>query len=306
MAEGKGGRRKRQNRRLHKRLSSSSPEQQKMNPEYNLIIPLFLPFEGCEHRCIYCNQRLLHPENDAISNKIIDETIHRYLTSYKKPREITNIEVAFYGGSFTAISIERQLKLLEVLKTYIQNRVIDGIRFSTRPDKLNKDLLIRYKTYGVTTIEIGAQSFNDNILKAIKRNHTAQDIKDAITLLKREDFICSLHLMFGLPFSTIEDDITSIEETIKLSPNFVRIHPTLVLRGTELEQLYLGSKYRPLTLNEATEIIGIALRRFYESNIKVIRVGLHNDENLISPETIVAGPFHPSIRQLAEKRLNLK
>jgi radical SAM enzyme (TIGR01210 family) len=273
--------------------------------KYNLIIPIFLPFEGCENRCIYCNQRLLHPDVEEVSAKNIEKTIYRYLQSSRTKRELTNIEVAFYGGSFTSIKLEQQFYLLGVLKKYIQKKEIDGIRFSTRPDKLNKTILKDYRQYGVTTIEIGAQSFNDNVLYAIKRNHTAQDIKNAISLLKEANFATSIHLMFGLPFSTIEDDIMSIEETIKLSPNYVRIHPTLVLKGTELAELYLNNQYKPLSLEEAVNIISIALKKFKEANIKVIRVGLHNDENLANPNTIIAGPFHPSIRQLAEKRLIL-
>lgn len=277
-----------------------------MKFKYNLIIPIFLPFEGCENRCIYCNQRLLHPDVEEVSSENIEKTIYKYLRSSRTKRELTNIEVAFYGGSFTSIEEERQFFLLKILKKYIQNKEIDGIRFSTRPDKLNKNVLTDYKHYGVTTIEIGAQSFKNNVLNAIKRNHTAQDIRNAINLLKEANFITSIHLMFGLPFSTIEDDIISIEETIKLSPNYVRIHPTLVLKGTELADLYLNNQYKPLSLEEAVDIISIALKKFKEANIKVIRVGLHNDDNLANPNTIIAGPFHPSIKQLAEKKLKLQ
>jgi len=269
-----------------------------------LIIPIFLPFEGCEHRCIYCNQRLLHPENIDISPQNIKNKIYQYISTYQGDRNRTEIEVAFYGGSFTALNTERQIQLLSSVNEYFQSKLIDGIRFSTRPDKIQKDLLKTYKKLGVSTIEIGGQIFNDNILNKIKRNHTAKDIRDAVKELKSYGFRTSIHLMFGLPFSSTQDDIFSIEETIKLSPDFVRLHPTLVLKNTELEQLYLKGGYKPLSLDQTIYILRYAIKRFSQSDIKIIRVGLHNDEFLMKPGTIVAGPFHPSLKQLAMKDLD--
>lgn len=264
-----------------------------------LIIPLFLPFEGCENRCIYCNQRALHPEMINLSKKEIEKTIKQYLASFKGERGLTTVEVAFYGGTFTAIEKERQIELLSIVNGFILDSTIDGIRFSTRPDRLPIEMLDVYRRFGVSTIEIGAQSFKDSVLRFIKRNHTAQDVRDAVYRLKEHGFRTSIHLMLGLPSSSHNDDIYSIEETIKLQPDYVRLHPTLVLKDTELEELYRSGKYTPLSLSEAIKILKYALKRFSESNIRVIRVGLHNDDNLVNPETLVAGPFHPSLRELA-------
>jgi histone acetyltransferase (RNA polymerase elongator complex component) len=188
---------------------------------------------------------------------------------------------------------------LSIVNGFILDSTIDGIRFSTRPDRLPIEMLDVYRRLGVSTIEIGAQSFKDSVLRFIKRNHTAQDVRDAVYRLKEHGFRTSIHLMLGLPSSSHNDDIYSIEETIKLQPDYVRLHPTLVLKDTELEELYRSGKYTPLSLSEAIKILKYALKRFSESNIRVIRVGLHNDDNLVNPETIVAGPFHPSLRELA-------
>ncbi|MCX7945056.1 MAG: radical SAM protein [Deltaproteobacteria bacterium] len=271
-----------------------------MNKRY-LIIPIFLPFEGCENRCIYCNQRALHPNVNPPTMKLIKETVEKYISTFKGKRESAQIEVAFYGGTFTSIRIDKQEYLLNILREFILERKIDGIRFSTRPDKINSSTLNLYKEYGVTTIEIGAQSLKEEVLKAINRNHTTKDVVDAITLLKLNKFKTCIHLMFGLPYSTIDDDVFSIRETIRLKPDFVRIHPTLVLKGTELEILYKSGFYKPLSLDESARIIRFALSEFSKAGIKVIRVGLHNDENLISKDTFIAGPFHPSLRQIATK-----
>ncbi|MCX7958300.1 MAG: radical SAM protein [Deltaproteobacteria bacterium] len=264
----------------------------------NLIIPVFLPFEGCQYRCIYCNQRLLHPLNKSINTETIKATVEEYLSTYRGERDKTDIEVAFYGGTFTGMGYEKQISLLKSLQEFTDNNRIDGIRFSTRPDKIDIELLGIYKRYKVKTIEIGAQSLRDEVLEKINRYHTATDTRNAVTLLKSHGFRTSVHLMFGLPGSSSEDDRFSVEETIKLAPEYVRLHPTLVLRDTELENLYKSGRYLPLSLNDAVNILRYAIRRFSESDIRVIRVGLHNDENLINPQTIVAGPFHPSIRQL--------
>jgi radical SAM enzyme (TIGR01210 family) len=274
------------------------------NKKRHLIIPVFLPFSGCKNRCIFCNQRILHPEPVELSEESFDKKILKYTKTCRWKREDTEIEVAFYGGSFTGISDESQIELLNYLQKHIKNRTIDSIRFSTRPDIIKSELLRIYKEMGVNTIEIGAQTFNDSVLKLINRGHTAEDTRRCILLLKSSGFRTSIHLMFGLPGSTYEDDKNSIEETIKLSPDYVRIHPTLVLKGTVLERLYKEGSYKPLEITEAIDIVRCALKRFRETGIKVIRVGLHNDENLANPDTVVAGPFNPSLRELAERSMD--
>ncbi len=282
------------------RQYSILPEANMKRNKRNFIIPVFLPFTGCTNRCMYCNQRALHPEAENPNPEMIKEKICRYLSTIGRKKEDSDIEVAFYGGTFTNISNERQRELLNALSEFIECKKIDGIRFSTRPDNLDSAMLEYYKKSGVTTIEIGAQSFRDEVLRFVRRNHSSEDIRDSVILLQTYGFRTSLHLMFGLPLSGYEDDIYSIEETIRLKPDFVRLHPTLVLRDTELETLYKSGRYEPLSLKDTLRILRYALRRFRESGINVIRVGLHNDDNLVNPGTLIAGPFHPSLRQIAE------
>lgn len=268
----------------------------------NLIIPIFLPFSGCPHRCIYCNQRLLHPQSLDLTSDTVDKTIAEYTRTFKGRRDETNIEVAFYGGSFTGLKRDRQIQILTLFKRHLKDRTIDGLRFSTRPDMISDSILQISRENGVKTIEIGAQSFSDRVLQKIERGHNAQHTRDAISKIKEYGFLTSLHLMFGLPGATHQDDIQGIEETIRLSPNYVRLHPTLVLKNTILEELYRRGEYTPLSLHEAIEIIRYAMKRFSEAGIKIIRVGLHNDENL-RDSALIAGPYHPSLRQIASRDL---
>lgn len=269
----------------------------------NLIIPIFLPFAGCLNRCIYCNQRLLHPQSLDVTSDTVDKTIADYTRTFKGRRDETNIEVAFYGGSFTGLKRDKQIQILTLFKKHLKDKTIDGLRFSTRPDMISDSILQISRENGVRTIEIGAQTFSDRVLQMIGRGHNAQHTRDAISQIKKYGFLTSLHLMFGLPGATYEDDIQSIEETVRLSPNYVRLHPTLVLKNTILEEIYRRGEYRPLNLNEAIEIIRYAMKRFLKARIRIIRVGLHNDENLRDSNILIAGPYHPSLRQIASRDL---
>ena len=210
------------------------------------------------------------------------------------------VEAAFFGGSFTGISAEKQEELLSVAKEYLDRGDIHGIRLSTRPDYISVEILDRLKRYGVTTIELGVQSMDDEVLNASNRGHSASDVKKAVELIRKYDIRLGLQMMTGLPGDEPEKDIKTAEEIIKLKPEFVRIYPTLVLAETKLEALYKEGKYHPQTVEEATELCKKLILMFKEANIEIIRVALATTEEIRDGASVIAGPYHPAFRELAE------
>lgn len=216
-------------------------------------------------------------------------------------------EIAFYGGTFTGLSIKKQIEILESVKFLNL-----PIRISTRPDEITEENLHILKKYNVKTIEIGIQSMFDDILSASNRGHTKKDNINAILLLQKFNFEISAHLMVGLPKDTKEKSLKTLNELINLNVNIFRIHPTLVFKNTKLEKLYLNNQYKPLTLEEAVDITSEMLLLIYANNAKAIRLGYFVPKQ--SLKNIVAGPHHPSFGDMVKTnvakkiitRLNIK
>ncbi len=217
------------------------------------------------------------------------------------------IEIAFFGGSFTAIEKNIQEELLQVAYEYIKQGKVESIRISTRPDAINKEILKMLKKYKVKTIELGVQSANNYILKRANRGHTFEDVKKASKLIRLYGFTLGHQMMVGLPESTRIDEINTAKALIKLKPKMIRIYPVLVVKNTQLEKEYLEGKYQPLTLVQSIEICKELVRMFADKNIEIIRVGLQNTDEISTPgegkSEVVAGPYHPAFRQLVESAM---
>ena len=217
------------------------------------------------------------------------------------------VEIAFFGGSFTAIEPKVQEELLQTAYEYIKTGKVDSIRISTRPDAINKEILKRLKKYKVKTIELGVQSANDYILKRANRGHTYEDVKKASKLIRWYGFKLGHQMMVGLPESTRIDEINTAKALIKLKPKMVRIYPVLVIKNTKLEEEYKEEIYRPLSVVQAVEICKELVRMFADNDIDVIRVGLQNTDEIAEPGSnkseVVAGPYHPAFRQLVESAM---
>lgn len=217
------------------------------------------------------------------------------------------VEIAFFGGSFTAIEPKVQEELLQTAYEYIKTGRVDSIRISTRPDAINKEILKRLKKYKVKTIELGVQSANDYILKRANRGHTFEDVKKASKLIRWYGFKLGHQMMVGLPESTRIDEINTAKALIKLKPKMVRIYPVLVIKNTKLEEEYREEIYRPLSVVQAVEICKELVRMFADNDIDVIRVGLQNTDEIAEPGSnkseVVAGPYHPAFRQLVESAM---
>ena len=269
------------------------------------IIPIFVPHLGCPNDCIFCNQKSISGQQKMITKEDIIKTIEFYLENIKDKN--AKKEVAFFGGSFTAIEPEKQEEYLQTAYEYIKQGKIDSIRVSTRPDYIDKAILKRLKKYKVETIELGVQSANDYILKRCNRGHSFEDVKKASKLIRWHGFKLGHQMMVGLPESTRIDEINTAKELIKLKPKMVRIYPVLVIKNTKLEREYNEGKYTPLTVTQAVETCKELVMMFNKKGIDIIRVGLQNTDEITDPNIegseVVYGPYHPAFRQLVESGL---
>ena len=274
-----------------------------MKKEY--IIPIFVPHLGCPNACVFCNQTKITGKQKQVTAKDVEETIEEYLKSFKDKEN--KVEVAFFGGSFTAIEEEKQNELLEAAYKYVKNGQVDSIRISTRPDYINKQILKRLKKYKVKTIELGVQSSNNYVLAKAKRGHTFEDVKKASKLIRFYGFTLGHQMMVGLPESTALDEINTARDLIKLKPKIVRIYPVLVIKKTELEEQYKNGEYEPLSITQAVERCKEIADLFNQNKITIIRIGLQNTEEITDPSNekseVIAGPYHPAFRQLVEGRM---
>ena len=261
-----------------------------------LIIPIFLPAIGCRERCLFCNQKassegLASPA--SVRNYI--EVSLAQIPYNKKNREK---QVAFYGGSFTAIHRDDQVRYLKEVQHFIASGQVDSIRISTRPDALDGETLSLLKEYGVRTIEVGVQSMIDEVLFLALRGHRADDTSSATLRLKQSGFQVGHQLMIGLPGDTRDRFFQTLDRVIELKPDFVRIHPTLVLRMAPLENIWREGRYAPLSLEETIEWLKRGLVRLENSSIPVARIGLQPTDQL--ERDFLAGPYHPALRQLVD------
>lgn len=262
-----------------------------------MIIPFFIPHAGCPHQCVFCDQKNITGERTAPEPSSLPSTISRYLASQKRTGPV---EVAFYGGTFTALPRELQCSYLEAVKPFLDAGTVTGIRLSTRPDAVTPDILSLLKLHRVTTVELGAQSMDNEVLLLSGRGHTAAHTVKAVKALRAFGFLVGIQLMPGLPGDTAERFRETVGTVIDLRPDFVRIYPALVIRDTPLAERYRRGSYAPLSLEAAIDLCRDALVQFEQAGIDVIRIGLQPTEELERPGTMIAGPWHPAFRQLVE------
>jgi len=265
------------------------------------IIPIFVPHEGCPHNCVFCNQSSITGEENIVDADYTRETIEKYLKTIKNKNSI--IEVSFYGGTFTAINIKKQKELLSVAKEYKDKNLIKFIHLSTRPDYINDSILQNLKDYSVDIIELGIQSLDEDVLLKSYRGHSAEDVETASVLIKKYGFTLGHQIMLGLPADTVSKDIKTTLDIIRIKPDICRIYPALVIKNTEMENLYNKGTYKPYTLEEAVNVSKIIYGMLTANGINVIRIGLQPTEDINIGKDIISGPFHPAFRELVEGSL---
>lgn len=261
-------------------------------------ISIFISHLGCPQKCSFCNQNTITGKTDLPTP---DDVRNAVETALK--RKGYTYEIAFFGGSFTAIDRAYMISLLEVAGEYVKANKVEGIRLSTRPDFIDDEVLTILKNYGVTSIELGAQSMDDEVLKANMRGHTAEDVVNASNLIKAYGFELGLQMMTGLYMDTDEKAVETAKRIIDLKPKTVRIYPTVVLKGTLLAKLYEDEVYKPQTVDDAANLCTTLVPMFEDAGIKIIRLGLHASDDI--KKNKVAGAYHDSFGEIVKSRFML-
>lgn len=261
-------------------------------------IPIFVPHLGCPFDCVFCNQRKITGADSNVGENEVIDIIERHLSFL--PKNDCETEIAFFGGSFTGINADLQERLLAAAYSYVGRASIVGIRASTRPDYIDAEVIERMKKYKVTTLELGVQSMDEQVLRLSARGHTPEQVEKAAYLVKESGIRLGLQMMTGLPGDTAEKSTATAKKIIALEPELVRIYPTLVIKDTMLEKMYLSGVYKPQSLSEAVSLCAKLYRMFCDAGINVIRIGLQNTDEISSDGAVVAGPFHSAFGELVD------
>ena len=265
-----------------------------------LIIPIFVPHAGCPHDCCFCDQKKISGHKEPPSVEEIKKTVDSYLDIIKN---YSVVQIAFFGGSFTAIPREMQEMFLQAVNPYIREGLVDSLRLSTRPDYIDGETLSMLKSYSVKTIELGAQSMDDDVLIASGRGHTSTDTARAAELIRAYGFELGLQTMTGLPGASYESDLYTADRIIDLNPQLVRIYPTVVIRDTFLHKMYEKGTYNPPSLDKTIDLCAELMIKYENKKVKVIRMGLQSSDGISVGEDVVAGPYHPAFGQLVKSRI---
>ena len=262
-------------------------------------IPLFIPHLACKNDCIFCNQK-------RIAGTVVPPSDpYGFFTSALKNihKDFTKTDLAFFGGSFTGLEEKDMIFYLDAAaRVKKENPSVTGIRLSTRPDYISEKILNTLAMYGVSTIELGAQSMNDDVLKRSNRNHSSADTEKAALMIKNHGFELVLQFMPGLPGDTDETILITAEKIARLKPDAVRIYPCVVIKDTALEDEYFAGNFTPLSTKHAVELCANMVLLFERHNINIIRIGLHSSD-LMKNQSVVAGPFHPAFGELVFQRI---
>ncbi|STO30742.1 Oxygen-independent coproporphyrinogen-III oxidase 2 [Fusobacterium necrogenes] len=263
-------------------------------------IPIFISHFGCPNSCVFCNQKKINGRETDVTIEDLKNTIEMYLETLPKN---SKKEVAFFGGTFTGISMKLQEEYLKTVYEYIKKGDINGIRLSTRPDYINDEIVAQLKKYGVTAIELGVQSLDKKVLLATERFYPVEIVEEACKIIKKYEIDLGIQLMIGLPKSTFESDYLTAVKILDMKPEMARIYPTLVIKNTKMAQMFFTGEYHALTLDEAVERTRKIYSLLESEGINIIRVGLQPSEDLRENGVVIAGPFHPAFREVVETEI---
>lgn len=266
----------------------------------HINVALFVVHKGCPHMCSFCNQRSISGSQKDITSDDVHSAVKIAVESLSE-NQAAGGEIAFFGGSFTMVEREYMLSLLEAAYGYVEKGIFKGIRISTRPDGIDGEICGILKKYGVTAVELGAQSLDDRVLMLNDRGHTAEQVETACRMLKEYGFEVGLQMMTGLYGSEDSDSLETAEKIIDLAPATVRIYPTVVLKGTRLYELMKSGVFTPKGVDETVDLCARLIEMFENAGVKVIRVGLHSGGGV--EEGYAGGAYHPALRELCEGRL---
>lgn len=287
-------------------MSGCSERSNRKNEDLkHLIIPFFITHKGCPHKCVFCDQKALTGQRVYSPAARVDDQVKSYL-SFSRSLRNRSVEIAFYGGSFTALPISEQEEYLRAARRWIDAGIVHSIRLSTRPDAVDDERLELLKKYGVRLVELGVQSMDDRVLEKSERGHTSADVRKAARLIKAAGLMMGAQVMPGLPGADFWETVRTAIALAELGFDTARIYPTLVLRGTKLEEMWRKGEYRPLTLNKAVIFSAYSCLILERAGVKVIRIGIQATDDLSHGSAIVAGPYHPSFGDMVESFVYLE
>ena len=266
-----------------------------LNKNKQYTIPIFIPHKGCPNNCVFCNQKKISGQLTDVTSEDVKDKIEEYLKYYLNSKK--KIEIAFFGGSFTGIPMDKQIEYLEVANGYVKKGLVDAIRISTRPDYIDGKILDVMKKYNVKTIELGVQSMDDKILALSKRGHTALDVVNASKLIRDYDIELGHQIMIGLPGSILKSEVYTIKECIKLKPQQLRIYPVYVIADSELYSMYENSEYKPLSINEAVKRCKAVIHECQKTEISIIRLGLQSTDEITAKNSQLKGPVSDNLAE---------
>jgi histone acetyltransferase (RNA polymerase elongator complex component) len=282
---------------------NSNPNEQmtREREDRPLIIPVFIPHQGCPHRCVFCDQAAITGISGAtIRPDAIRDQVTFYLSSMQSKHAT---QIAFYGGNFLGLNDEDITSLLSEATSFVAMGRVDSIRFSTRPDTIDNAQLALLSPFPVQTIELGAQSMDDRVLAKSCRGHLAADTQKAVPLLKDKGYDIGIQLMVGLPGDDEGRSLETARQVVALAPDFVRIYPTVVLKNSPLAKLLERGEYAPWSLERTVALVKELVLVFKENKIPIIRMGLQASEDLDKGCHVLAGPYHPAFGHLVMSKM---
>ena len=268
------------------------------------MIPIFLPHAGCPHQCVFCNQASITGiKKNSLTAENVRARVEAFLKHNRKQRK--PVQIAFFGGNFLGLPPEVVQQMLVEATSFVHQGHVDSLRFSTRPDTIDRRRLESLNGFPVSTVEIGAQSMDPHVLSVNRRGHTDLDTEHAVDLLKDRHYRIGIQIMVGMPGDAPATLVNTGQRIVNLKPDFVRIYPTLVMQGSPLAKWYQTGRYRPLSLQTAITRVKQLYLLFQEAQIPVIRMGLQHSVGFDKPDTILAGPYHPAFGHLVYSELFL-
>lgn len=265
-----------------------------------IVVPFFISHLGCPNRCVFCDQEKIAGAKGALPGA---EEMAAKISAYRLSSPGREVEVAFYGGTFTSLPREDQASLLGALQPLLAAGSVRSLRLSTRPDAVGAETVAFLQTMKVGTVELGVQSMDEEVLRLSRRGHTAADAERAVRALRQAGIRVGVQLMPGLPGDSAERALASLDRVLALAPSFLRIYPTLVISGTALAESYRAGSYAPQRLGEAVDLCGSMLLAAMRCGVPVVRLGLQPTAELEVPGVLLAGPYHPAFGQLVESEL---
>ena len=261
-------------------------------------ISIFVPHAGCPFQCAFCNQHTITSQQKLPRAEDVNRICSQAMQEIS---DKSQSEIAFFGGSFTAIPEQYMLELLKSAQPFIGKDKFHGIRISTRPDCITPEILEILKKYHVTAIELGAQSMSDKVLQANHRGHSAKDVFQSSAMIREYGFELGLQVMKGLYRSTIDDESTTLNAVCEIHPDTVRIYPVVILKGTKLAELYQSGEYVPMSFDDMVKMVASDMRIYMDEEIQIIKVGLHASEFVEADK--IGGYYHPAFRELCESEI---